>query len=115
MLPSWPQANQLPRNQPRVTQHHDISIGNHSVRLLHLVLDSVANCGLQNAEAVRQGSYSPIIDLPRQTLASQSCNLRGVGSRSQKARCKSPQRRGTKEKELSVSFLSIRINFAMRF
>ena len=73
-----------------------------------MVLDGVANHRLQNAEAVRRESYSPIIGLPRQISESQSCNPRGVGSRSRKARCRSPQRRGTKEKELAVSFLSIR-------
>jgi hypothetical protein len=73
---------------------------------LHLVLDGVVNLPLQNASGVQQGGHSPIIGLHRQVLESQNHNPRGVGSRGQKARCRSPQRRGTEEKTLAVSTLS---------
>lgn len=92
-LPSSPQANQpsLFRNKPRLTQHHDIFFESHFVR--------------QNADVIRQGSHSPITGLPRQTL--ESSYPRGVGGRGQKARRRSPRRRGTGEKALAVSFLTI--------
>jgi hypothetical protein len=109
VLPSWPQANQPQqlRDRPRVAQRHDISFDNYSVRWLHVVLDgfSFTNIRLQNADNAQQGSHSPITVPPHQ---SESCNRSGVGGRGQKARRRSPQRRGTEEKALAVSFLSIR-------
>jgi hypothetical protein len=105
MLPSWPQANQPPllRDRPRATQRHGISFEN-SVRWLHLVLGGFTNIRLQNADNAQQGSHSPITAPHNQLLESESCNRRGVGGRGQKARRRSPQRRGTEERALAVVF-----------
>ena len=64
-----------------------------------------------NTGDVRQVCRSPTTGLPRQAPESQSRSpSRGIGC-GQKARSRGPKRRGTEEKALAVSFLSIWINF----